>query len=226
MTVAPWSVKGVPPEDREAAKMAARKAGVPLGTWLSQTIRTAAAQELKRSVPPGYRPITPSRDERPLPGYPGWSPAAPEPAAAPVPPAPPQRDGRPIAAAGPMAFGGQMAGGAHMAGGAQMAGGAEADPTARPPALTTEAVLQSIRSLGQKIEQTEARTLERLEPIAAKVESLAQQVEEVRARGSGPSTAPVERAVMRLSERLQRLEHASGAASSRPGLLGRLFRRS
>ena len=35
----PWSVKGVSPEDREAAKRAARQAGLPVGAWLSQTIR-------------------------------------------------------------------------------------------------------------------------------------------------------------------------------------------
>ena len=39
--ISPWSVKGVAPEDREAAKRAARKAGLPVGAWLSQTIRDA-----------------------------------------------------------------------------------------------------------------------------------------------------------------------------------------
>lgn len=39
--ISPWSVKGVSPEDREAAKRAARQAGLPVGAWLSQTIRHA-----------------------------------------------------------------------------------------------------------------------------------------------------------------------------------------
>ena len=34
----PWSVKGIDPEAREAAKMAARKAGMTLGEWLNSLI--------------------------------------------------------------------------------------------------------------------------------------------------------------------------------------------
>lgn len=58
----PWSVKGVEPEAREAAKLAARRAGMTLGAWLNRVIRTGAAEELtgtrnagpapKASVPP------------------------------------------------------------------------------------------------------------------------------------------------------------------------------
>lgn len=55
----PWSVKSVAHEAREAAKIAARKAGQPVGLWLSQTILSAATQELKRNhggdrPPPRY----------------------------------------------------------------------------------------------------------------------------------------------------------------------------
>lgn len=39
----------IEPEAREAAKLAARKAGVPIGAWLSQTILKAATEELKHS---------------------------------------------------------------------------------------------------------------------------------------------------------------------------------
>lgn len=39
----PWSVKGISPEERELAKIAARRAGVPIGQWLSQQIRVASA---------------------------------------------------------------------------------------------------------------------------------------------------------------------------------------
>ena len=42
----PWSVKGVEPEAREAAKIAARRAGLTVGEWLSHTIRTAATDQL------------------------------------------------------------------------------------------------------------------------------------------------------------------------------------
>uniref|UniRef100_UPI0035AD87E2 hypothetical protein n=1 Tax=Aestuariivirga sp. TaxID=2650926 RepID=UPI0035AD87E2 len=34
----PWSVKGIEPEAREAAKLAARKAGLTLGEWLNSVI--------------------------------------------------------------------------------------------------------------------------------------------------------------------------------------------
>jgi localization factor PodJL len=44
--VAPWSVKGVDPECREAAKVAARKAGMTLGAWLNRAIMLQAASEL------------------------------------------------------------------------------------------------------------------------------------------------------------------------------------
>ena len=53
----PWSVKGVEPEAREAAKIAARRANLTLGAWLSRCIRVAAAEELSdgraaESIPP------------------------------------------------------------------------------------------------------------------------------------------------------------------------------
>jgi len=42
----PWSVKGVDPEAREAAKIAARRAGMTVGQWISHTIRATAAEQL------------------------------------------------------------------------------------------------------------------------------------------------------------------------------------
>lgn len=45
-SVSPWSVKGVEPDAREAAKVAARRAGMTLGQWLNLTIRAAAAAQL------------------------------------------------------------------------------------------------------------------------------------------------------------------------------------
>ncbi len=41
----PWSVKGVEPEAREAAKRAARGSGMTLGAWLSRKIREAEAPD-------------------------------------------------------------------------------------------------------------------------------------------------------------------------------------
>lgn len=45
-----WVLEGVEPEAQEAAKLAAKRAGIPLGTWISQTLMTAAAVELKRGT--------------------------------------------------------------------------------------------------------------------------------------------------------------------------------
>lgn len=44
----PWSLKGVSPTARQAARTAARQAGVPVGVWLAQVIREVAAAEQGR----------------------------------------------------------------------------------------------------------------------------------------------------------------------------------
>jgi len=59
MSYAPWTVKGVDPEAREAAKLAARRAGVSLGVWLSQTIRGAATAQFKGQAGPVYQAPSP-----------------------------------------------------------------------------------------------------------------------------------------------------------------------
>jgi len=54
----PWSVKGIEPEAREAAKQAARRAGLTLGTWLNQVILDTSTDEVGMPSP---------RDETPAP---------------------------------------------------------------------------------------------------------------------------------------------------------------
>jgi len=52
----PWTVPGVPHEAREAARIAARRASLSLGGWLTQTIMGQASSELRgggRSPDPG-----------------------------------------------------------------------------------------------------------------------------------------------------------------------------
>lgn len=44
----PWSVKGVSVEAREAAKVAARQTGQPIGGWLSEAILMTATHTLRR----------------------------------------------------------------------------------------------------------------------------------------------------------------------------------
>jgi hypothetical protein len=205
----PWSVKGVAHEAREAAKIAARKSGQPIGVWLSQTILAAATQELKR----GYGA------DRSQPRYPE---------------APPSN------------MGGGMPGTAYPPNYAHNA--------PRPPALTTQAVIESINKLSTRIDAAEQRTTAQIQPIMRKVDHMASQMErvdeiasqigrvdqisaqleELKTRGNsgGATTAPVERAVMRMSERLQKLEQRVQPGSGRAdpkgkggGIFARLFRR-
>lgn len=190
-TNSPWSVKGVDPEAREAAKIAARKQGVNVGRWLSQTILAAASEELRskrsdsdqRFSDNGQNMNGPREVRREEPAYDN----------------PPRQDNAPSG----------------------------------PPALTAEAVLESIQKLASRIEQSEHRTTEAIQPIVQKVGELGEQIEEIKSKsGGGASTAPVERAMMRLSERLDRMEDTS-KGPSRPsrtsddgaGFLGRLFGR-
>ena len=166
----PWSVKGVEPEAREAAKMAARRAGVPLGVWLSTMIRRTATEQLKSGGS-----FMPRDEERP----------------------PPPRMENDIP-------------GGH-----------------RPPALTTEAVLESINRLAAKIEASENRTSEAIAPLAEKVQSLSQQMEAVKESGAVDS-APLERALSRMAERLDTIEEGPRATAvnrdrRRQGFFSRLF---
>ncbi len=159
----PWSVKGVDPETREAAKVAARRAGLPLGAWLSQVIRTAAVTQFKGA-------------NEPVPGISGgdlWRPAP--------------GDG----AAGPAASGG-----------------------ASVPAPTMQALLDGLQRLAQRVERAEKSTSEAIAPLAERLDDLSASVEEVRERSPAVATAPVERAVSRISERLDRLESDSKPARS------------
>jgi hypothetical protein len=42
----PWSVRGVGPEVQAAARMAADRAGMTLGAWVSRALHETAAREL------------------------------------------------------------------------------------------------------------------------------------------------------------------------------------
>lgn len=181
MSNVPWSVKGVEHEAREAAKLAARKAGLPLGVWLSQTIHATAAQQLKSSSGPTVY----------------------------------------AASSYTSSFGG----------GEAPAGSG----IPRPPALTPEAVLESINRLAGRLAESEARTAEALAPIVEKVAKLSAQVEEGKGGPSRIDVDPLERAMMRMTERLDRIEEGRGGTPRpaerptegpnrrRPGFFSRLF---
>jgi localization factor PodJL len=60
----PWSVKGIEPETREAAKDAARRSGMTLGEWLNSMILDSADGSETESVPLArHQRSTPQRDE-------------------------------------------------------------------------------------------------------------------------------------------------------------------
>jgi localization factor PodJL len=158
MAYAPWTVKGVDPEAREAAKLAARRSGLPLGVWLSQAIRGAATAQLKGQAGPVYE--------------------------APSPPSFRSMSSDPETT---MSHG------------------------SRTPSLTMEALLESFNRLAQRIEQNDTRAQEAIAPLAKKVTELSEQIEKTSGDKSLNSD-PLERAMMRITERLDRIE-----TSGRPG---------
>jgi localization factor PodJL len=157
MDLSPWSVKGVDPEAREAAKIAARRAGLTVGQWLTQTIRSTAAEQL--------------------------------------------RNGGRGAVAADSGFAATASGGTT---------GSGAGYTAPPPAPTMQAIFESIQKLSARIEAAESSTAAAIAPLTEQVDELARQIDDVKDR-SGLSTAPVERAVMRLTERIQKIEQGESA---------------
>lgn len=275
----PWSVKGISPEDREAAKVAARKAGMPIGAWLSEQIRMASAEkpaEPEEHAAPeassqdhssqdhsgGHAGHHPERERRRgghvdprfafgrgqwsvaeeavdagvvadssagypwqfrvVPGSTQQAPAHPPPANTaytPPPPAPPASVPVPAPAA-------------H-----QPPVIADAVPRQDVEALERriEAIEGDIRDLGDRISAAEDRMLARFEPLLGKIEDLNGEVEHLKSRPATElpedelsfSTAPIERAVMRLSERLGRIERVvlPGQRGGQRGFFSRLFRR-
>lgn len=49
---AAWGIRGVSPETQNAARLAARRAGLTLGEWVDQALRAAAMNELKGPAVP------------------------------------------------------------------------------------------------------------------------------------------------------------------------------
>lgn len=178
----PWSVKGVAAPEREAAKVAARKAGVPIGAWLSEAIRRASDGAAAAAAPTPWRPgsLLP-------PGQPVYL---------------PQRlANRPL----------------------------------------DDAMVDAIRRLGQRLDETERRMAARLAAVIEQVEATGRELAALGDRvarleaGSARSpraeepraTAALERALARLSARLEQLESDPAAEAAAPpaGALARLFGR-
>jgi len=281
----PWSVKGVSQEDRDQAKSAARRAGLPVGVWLSRQIRASGSNDADHGnkssdgsepvgspnsdsenvapkAPPRGAPVRGGSDSRFTFGPGQWStatdaveagrvsqaPPQPWPAARPpimpIPPqpAPSQHVQAPIGAGQmmpavnqgvPMASHWTMPAMAHPMYMPQPA--PQQQPSQGPSKEyqeTIKALERKVESLQKRLAASEARATKDVEAIVARLASfdgLTREVEGLRSalnEESEPSysTAPVERAVMRLSERLQRIEEAILPPESGGGFFSRLFR--
>jgi localization factor PodJL len=182
----PWDIEGVQPEAREAAKLAARRLGISIGQWITQTILATAAQDLKHGSRRGATIAE------------GSTPATDDPY------------GPDLVTRSQEIYARRARGNDSGANGGS-----------GPPALTPEAILEGIRKLAIRLDEAETRTGEAIAPLAARIESLDRRVGEFRDR-SPTTAAPVERAMMRLAERLEKLE---GKRREKRGLAGRLFYR-
>jgi DNA repair exonuclease SbcCD ATPase subunit len=69
-------------------------------------------------------------------------------------------------------------------------------------------LFESIQNLSNRVEQSERKSTAAVAPLAEQVTQLSAQVEEVKSQKSAVSTAPVERAVMRITERLDNMEES------------------
>ena len=203
MTVnrSPWSVKGVDAEARGAAKSAARRAGLTIGSWLSQTIHTAAAEQLGAST---QRPITsgekPSRSPfsqdhnlgsqyKPSEEYNSGQEICPDQGSTRSPGYRNTSKSRPSYGHNQQLGHGQQIG-------------------SKPiPAPTIQELFDSIQLLNSRLEQAELKTTAALEPLVKEVRELSKQFEEVKTEKE-PSTVAVARAVIRIKERLDKMEES------------------
>jgi hypothetical protein len=277
----PWSVKGVSREDRDQAKSAAQRAGLPVGVWLSRQIRASGGNveseaegaadssgaDLRAAEPSRGLPTRGGPDSRFTFGPGQWStatdaveggrisqaPPQPWPAARPpVMPAPPVPAQVMQAQSGP----GQMMPAFHpgMAMQTPMASHWAMPPMAhpmymqQPPAQPAQppqppqapnadsedlkALERKIESLQKRLAAAEARATKEsdaMETRLSQFDGFARDVDALRMAANEDSepnysTAPVERAVMRLSERLQRIEDAILPPESGGGFFSRLFK--
>jgi hypothetical protein len=235
----PWSVKGVAPEAREAAKIAARRQGVNVGRWLTQTILAAASEELRSKRGEDSQQKQPGTGASfSFAGEPSKVPEAANQAPEAQPPAPQQQQQQQPPQQQQVQQMQQQQQQQMQQPQQQQQQPPQYPPnyaappvSSGPPALTPEAVLASIQKLASRIEESEQRTADVLKPIADKVGDLSVQIEDIKTK-SGGNSAPVERAMMRLSERLDRMEEPGKGTGSRPsktssssGVMSRLFGR-
>ena len=195
----PWSVKGVDAEARGAAKSAARRAGLTIGSWLSQTIHIAATEQLKnttqRHIADGEKVGQDrfSKDDNPESQY------------------TPSEEYSSCQELYPNAV---------STGSSVFKNTSKSRPSneysqqpdtsyqigSRPiPTPTMQELFDTIQSLNNRLKQAELKTTATLEPIAKLVSQLSKQFDQVKMEKDS-STVAVERSVMRIKERLDKME--------------------
>ena len=195
----PWSVKGVDPEARGAAKSAARRAGLTIGSWLSQTIHATAAEQLMRSTQghtaSGENPSQSrfSQDHNPESQY------------------NPSQEYNSSQKFYPKAgYTGSTGFKNTQQSRPSYSYSQQPDPGyyigSKPiPTPTIQELFASIQLLNSRLEQAELKTNATLEPLAEQVTQLSKKVDQVKAEKE-LSTVTVERAVIRIKERLDKME--------------------
>jgi len=260
----PWSVKGVSQADRDQAKTAARRAGLPVGVWLSRKIRSDAESEgsepaenadVSKAEEPARRAPRHGGPDSRFPFGPGqWSIATDMVADGRISQPPPQPIARSPVMAPRQKMHAPMQSVSHPAAQQAMAPPPMAShwamlplahpmymqqPPAQQPAASMvdpeeiKALEKKIESLEESLEAAEAkltRQADSFEQRLGKMEGIAQEVDELRISTNHDaepnySTAPVECAVMRLLERLQRIEDAVVPDEPGGGFFTRLFGR-
>ena len=151
----PWSVKGIEPEAREAAKQAARRAGVTLGVWLNQIIMDTGTDEVGQQEPPAMQ------NRYSTPGQSAPHASIPE------------------------------------------------------PKIDLGPVVEAVRELVQRVDNSERRTAEMTRKLEATVGQLAERIEQPEhdmgeRYSENRSIDPLERKLQMLGERMERAERGRG----------------
>lgn len=198
----PWSVKGVRPECRVAAKVAARSAGLTIGEWLNRAIMDAAKQSVQGT------PDTPVSHQLPALPISELAQAI-------------EALGKLIEKQNERSAGGGNGGGGDGGGGGM--GRTEMEKSMAP-------VVESVRKLEENVEaKFDALELGDLAgPQQAKMQERMREAE-AKAERANLSLAPLERKVLRLSQQLEQRQSEDSYSPEparhgpRRGLLSRLF---
>ncbi|NQW10738.1 MAG: hypothetical protein HQ481_12765 [Alphaproteobacteria bacterium] len=260
----PWSVKGIALQERELVKQAARRAGVPIGAWLTQRIREAAqngGRQTERApfaeapeqdvsagrfgfgpgqwrqaeqaiqaghlAPQGGPALTPWRTGLVDNQRPNYHEAPPPPAVTASRAAAPSVDPRRLNDLEQRVTELRARDGELTALRKKLAMTVGLDTKIADLAERLDALAQRIEALDTRLEARSSAMDSRVETLTDSLRALEERpVGDGSDTDSGPTTAPIERAVMRLSERLQRVEEITlPSANSGGGFFSRLFRR-